>query len=249
MHVDRPFREKLIAKTLQFIRREIRADAFNECLMDGDWSETKDRAASDVLWLLKRQADDYRDHEFCANEECWKFVTRLLAFLKTDYGLRRERTANWRVMSWWPRWLLLGLLAATGVSWWLGNWWILVGAWAVIFAVWRASFPLDIRAGKQIQKEWPFWPFLSAKDWEKHRHLVDELNLPEFDPEIYDRSIRPPAAETRMKIWSELGGVLMLPLDLLMDASVSEREIHLRTDVPLSAVAPPEHEPSVTGTR
>ena len=71
-------------------------------------------------------------------------MTRLLVFLKTDYGLRPKRTTNWRVMSWWPRWLLLGILAAAGVSWWLGNWWILVGAWAATFAAWPIFYSADL---------------------------------------------------------------------------------------------------------
>jgi len=46
---------------------------------------------------------------------------------------------------------------------------------------------LEIQAAKRD----PSWPFHDEKEWQNHGHFVNELGLPDYDPEIHYRPFQP----------------------------------------------------------
>jgi len=42
-----------------------------------------------------------------------------------------------------------------------------------------------------VSREGPSWPFQDGAEWHANEHLVDELGLPDYDPDIHGRPANP----------------------------------------------------------
>ena len=198
MPVDRANRDKMGKTIVAYMRREIKTRQFEHRTL----ARTRDKGAAAAGWQLWLIYDDYINHPVRVSPEGWDHLRRWLAFLRTDYGVvERRPPAAPR-----PRRLAAVSLLILGVVLVLGlfsvPWLYFFATWAALGIPWTILAWLKWNEDEHLAKSdpdltllWRSEPFLSEADWLAHAHLLDDLDLPAFDPAVH--GVPPPKPETR----------------------------------------------------
>jgi hypothetical protein len=149
------------------------------------------------------------------SRERWERLCRFLAYLHTDLepapaavdGFDPDQPRVTRE----ARWHLLGVLLG-GAAAWLFTWWlfpVLNLASLALFCVRGLARPAPPARG-------PFFPFADEEEWQEHRHHLDALNLPDYDPALYRMPAPTPVSPLRERVALGCGLAVMIPFLVLV---------------------------------
>jgi hypothetical protein len=223
-------REKEAEAIVRFMRGETGSYDFE----DQHLFDTRD----DSLRIVQRRIylfyDSTSNHKISVYHEGWQALLRWVAFCKADYSLREDvyvlpnptRTVAWTILGVWTFLMVLGAflwyLSLSGL-----------GAFVVIFghftlAVVYGLIPkgpvgdMSLLDGINVKYE----PFLSEDDWQAHKHLIDQLGIPEYQERIHNK----PRGLWHLSfdLPPLIGGLFVLPIYLLGDTRPGRITIYSR---------------------
>ncbi len=212
MPTDRKSRGELLDALVSYMRGEIKSDEFDEkraALLTEDKSA---HAIADTLW---HAYDDLVNHPISVTEECWHMLQRYAAFLRTDLELeeviKRRQHPN-------RGFAVLGLVALAAVfllALWTAAWAVLAGTWLVIGLVWVFVLP-EPDTDPEVERLWQFAPFWNEQEWRQHEQLLDDLDLPEYDPAVHHKPIRRNVGDWVLMLPFRILRVAFVPLGLIL---------------------------------
>lgn len=216
MPADRARRDAAADALTSFLRCEIDRDALGDRLRQMAKPSVEDRFLESLEFRLCLEGK----FRLVISEEVWERLWRDLAFLRTDLEERPppvlcfdkdDRPGEIRL----ARWHIAGLMIAAAVAYFT-SWWVLVAANVISYLQYQYSMRSnEPQVDEEYEARLAFLPFANKDEWLKHKHLVDELHLPVYDPLRFD--------EPAPKEWPVLSAIvgwtcLLLILPLLLYA-------------------------------
>ncbi len=195
MAVDRQARDELAKLVIDYMADRIRTDEFDHGNMNIEDQDPSVRACVGALWFFH---DDFVDHPISVSSEGWNWILRIVALLRSDLEMSPKTQKAVRIS--WRLWLLLIPMAGVGLITLLrtGQIWLalalgLVSAHPLFWTLGLLSHlchrvKLALAGASQSED---LWPFEDKAQWESHRHLLEGLAIPEYDPQVHRRPIRP----------------------------------------------------------
>ncbi|MCF7957749.1 MAG: hypothetical protein K9M57_04795 [Phycisphaerae bacterium] len=220
--VHREARDKLASTIAAYMRGEIRSDKFDEiifCDIVNINDFKRDKAGWNIAFDLWGYYDDLIDHNFLGTKEQWDYFKRLIAFLKTDYSLKKREIKK---TVWHPVWLyrilLLLLVLLIGLAIYKYSIIIAYLAWlglGMLFCL--LAFCVKRYNEKNVKSEEiieikNYSPFHSENDWEAHEYLVKDYLLPEYNSDLYNVPLRSKKSDKLMNVFFIFSLAFLWPL-------------------------------------
>jgi len=198
MAVDRLARDKLTKTLIDYMAGRIRSNEFDDNIGS---IKTKDSSVRECVHCLSFWHEDcVEDEQISATHANWSGLLQVIAFLRSDLEMPRRAQGAGRIGC---LCVLLIPMACVGLIIWLrtGAIWLALGLGVLSIHpfIWIPSVlgGLFLRAKSALRTDSPpeededLWPFDDKAQWESHKHLVAGLGLPEYDPQVHRRPIRP----------------------------------------------------------
>jgi hypothetical protein len=211
---DRAARDDLIEAVLAYMRREIDNRGLEKRLEPYLGTRRRGKTIALAAELIWCHYDDFRTHFVHPWPGEWDSLRRILAFLKTDRDLTRQRIG----VRHWRRWVALAglalLAAGAAAAWEYRTFEYLAGMWVVVGAAWVLIWPYPAPTA-EVGERARYSPFRDRADWEAHRPLLRDMGVPPYTSHADDRLDRP----AWNALWQDLDwrllSLLGLPLVLL----------------------------------
>lgn len=236
MPADRRVRSQLFEDVIDYMKGHITGHMFAERNLKSheDCIKSGDRSAGFVAWpLFDGLYDDFTDHQLSVTEIGWNILRHYAAFLKTELELKRVVRWQKHRGQTHSRWHLAILGIGLLCSYLLQSWPLLLAIWIIIGVHYQFTRPEPPEVDSEVKNLWQFAPFWNAQQWRQYESLLNDADLPAYDPHIYGAPWKRTRL-TRITIsWpSNLIKFLFWPIGSLWSLRPIKNEIYMVTSIP-----------------